>query len=65
MLGNDVISKERIADLLRAAEADRRSRPVAEFRAAKRRGHVRVALTSMWSVVTPTRRRAVHPVAGR
>ena len=65
MLGNDMIARERIADRLREAEAERRSRPLVEFRTARRQGWMRAAVAAVRSAVTLPKRRAVHPVAGR
>ena len=65
MLGSDVMAKERNADRVREAEAERMSRPLVEFRTDRRRGRVRTAVAAVRAAVTPERRQAVHPVAGR
>jgi len=50
------MAAQRVAERVRRAEADRRSRPVAEFRAAARRDRIRRALT----VLTPKRRARIE-----
>ncbi len=66
MIGSEM-TRERIADRLREAEAERRSRPISEARAADRRSRLRAAFGAVaWRLfpreLVPRRRRAVNPV---
>jgi hypothetical protein len=61
MIGSEM-AKERIADRLREAEGERRSRPFAEARASERRSRVRTGFAAVASALVLQRRRAVHPV---
>jgi hypothetical protein len=65
MLGNDMIAKERVGDLLRQAEAERRSHQVTRSRAVHRRGGMRAAVGSVLAAMTPRRGHVAHPLTGR
>ncbi|MGZ8637133.1 MAG: hypothetical protein ACXWX2_09195 [Actinomycetota bacterium] len=65
MLGNDVMAMERIADRLREAESERRSRPFTELRASARRRRLRAAIGAVRDALAPARHRRTDPVGGR
>jgi hypothetical protein len=51
MFPSDMMVKERMADRMREADADRRSRPLVEARASARRAVVRDALSAALALV--------------
>ncbi len=66
MIGSEM-ARERIADRLREAEAERRIRSISEARAVERRSRLRAVFGAVaWRLVprelVPRRRRAVDPV---
>jgi hypothetical protein len=63
MIGNEM-ARERIADRLREAEVERRSRPLVEARAAARRRRLHAAMAAVRAVVTPQARRRIRTVDG-
>jgi hypothetical protein len=63
MIGNEM-ARERIADRLREAEAERRSRSFVDARAAGRRRRLHAAISAVRAVVTPQARRRIRTVDG-
>jgi hypothetical protein len=65
MITGSEMARERIADRIREAEAERRSRPLAEARASGRRARVHAGFAglaaALASALVPQRRRAVRP----
>jgi hypothetical protein len=61
MINGSEMARERIADRIREAEAERTSRPLAEARASGRRAKVRAGFAALASALTPPRRRVVRP----
>ncbi len=59
MFPTDEIAKERIADRVRDAEHDRRSRPIAVARASDRRARARAALNLVAGTFALARRKRV------
>lgn len=65
MMGSDMVARERIAQLMREAEADRIARPLVEARRAARRERVRSSLNGIGAVFARRRQRTAEPVAER
>jgi hypothetical protein len=61
MMGSDMVAKERIAQLMREAEADRLSKPIAEARRAARHERVSSRLSAIGAVFARRRRQVVRP----
>jgi hypothetical protein len=66
MIGSEM-ARERIADRIREAESERRSRPISEARAVERRSRLRALFGAAARRLVPRervlrRRRAVDPV---
>jgi hypothetical protein len=61
MMASDLIAKERIAQLMREAEAERLARPLIEARKADRRKRIRIRLSGL-QMAFSSRRHAVRPV---
>lgn len=62
MMGSDMIAKERVAQLIREAEADRISKPLVEARRAARRARFHVRLSAI-RFAFARRRRPVYRIA--
>jgi hypothetical protein len=66
MYPSEVMGNQRIADRIREAQLERRSRPIAEARAASRRARVRAVVVAMWAGHgIRNRQRVAQPAAGR
>jgi hypothetical protein len=65
MMGSDMVARERIAQLMREAEADRLARPLVEARRAARRERVRSSLNGIGAVFARRRQRTAEPVVER
>lgn len=65
MMGSDMVARERIAQLMREAEADRIARPLVEARRAARRERVRSSLNGIGAVFARRRQRTAEPVVDR
>lgn len=65
MMGSDMVARERIAQLMREAEADRIARPLVEARRAARRERVRSSLNGIGAVFARRRQRTAEPVVER
>jgi hypothetical protein len=65
MMGSDMVARERIAQLMREAEADRIARPLVEARKAARRERVRSSLNGIGAVFARRRQRTAEPVVER
>ena len=65
MMGSDMVARERIAQLMREAEAERIARPLVEARRAARRERVRSSLNGIGAVFSRRRQRTVEPVVER
>jgi hypothetical protein len=61
MMGSDMVARERIAQLMREAQADRLSKPIAQARRAARHERVRSRLSAIGAVFARGRRRVVRP----
>jgi hypothetical protein len=61
MMGSDMVAKERIAQLMREAQADRLSKPIAEARRAARHERVSSRLSAIGAVFARRRRQVVQP----
>ena len=62
MMGSDMVARERIAQLMREADAERIARPLVEARKAARRERVRSSLNGIVAVFARRRQRTVEPV---
>ncbi|MGZ8629019.1 MAG: hypothetical protein ACXWYN_09900 [Actinomycetota bacterium] len=60
-----MVARERIAQLMREAEADRIARPLVEARRAARRERVRSSLNGIGAVFARRRQRTAEPVVDR
>jgi hypothetical protein len=65
MMGSDMVAKERIAQLMREAEADRIARPLVEARRAARRERFRTSLSAIGAVFARRRHRTAEPLIER
>jgi hypothetical protein len=65
MMGSDMVARERIAQLMREADADRIARPLVEARKAERRERVRTSLNGIGAIFARRRQRTVQPVIER
>jgi hypothetical protein len=65
MMGSDLVARERIAQLMREAEAERIAKPLLEARKAARRERVRISLRGIGAVFARRRQRTVQPIAER
>jgi hypothetical protein len=61
MMGSDMVAKERIAQFMREAQADRLSKPIAEARKAARHERISNRLSAIGAVFTRRRRQVVRP----
>lgn len=61
MMGSDMVAKERIAQLMREAQADRLSKPIAEARRAARHERVSNRLSAIGAIFARRRREVVRP----
>jgi hypothetical protein len=61
MMGSDMIAKERIAQLMREAQADRLSKPLAKARRAARHERVSSRLSAIGAVFARRTRKVVRP----
>jgi len=65
MFPNDMMVKERMADRMREADANRRSRPLVEARASARRARVRNTVSAaLAAVAQPSVARSRVPASG-
>lgn len=65
MMGSDMVARERIAQLMREAEADRIARPLVEARRAARRERIRNGLSGIGAVFARRRQRTIEPAIER
>jgi hypothetical protein len=65
MMGSDMVAKERIAQLMREAEADRMARPLVQARRAARRERIRTSVSGIGAVFARRRQRRVEPAIER
>jgi hypothetical protein len=65
MMGSDMVARERIAQLMREANAERIARPLVEARKAARRERFRTSLNGIGAVFARRRHRTVQPIAER
>ena len=65
MMGSDIVARERIAQFMREAEADRIAKPLVEARRAARRERFRTRLSGIGAVFARRRQRAAEPVIER
>jgi hypothetical protein len=65
MMGSDMVARERIAQLMREANAERIARPLVEARKAARRERMRTSLNGIGAVFARRRHRTVQPIAER
>jgi hypothetical protein len=65
MMGSDMVARERIAQLMREAEADRIARPLVKARRAARRERFRTGLSGIGAVFARRRQRTAEPVIER
>jgi hypothetical protein len=65
MMGSDMVARERIAQLMREAEAERIAKPLVEARKAARRERVRRSLSGIGAVFARRRQRTAEPVIER
>ena len=65
MTGSDMVARERIAQLMREAEADRIARPLVKARRAARRERFRTGLSGIGAVFARRRQRTAEPVIER
>jgi len=65
MMGSDMVARERIAQLMREAEAERIARPLVEARKAARRERFRTSMSGIAAVFARRRQRTVQPVIER
>jgi hypothetical protein len=65
MMGSDMVARERIAQLMREAVADRLARPLVKARRAARRERVRSTLNGIGAVFARRRQRTTEPVVER
>jgi hypothetical protein len=61
MMGSDMVAKERISQLMREAQADRLSKPIAQARRAARHERVRSRLSAVWAVLARRERQVIRP----
>lgn len=62
MLGSDMVAKERIAQLMREAEAERLAKPLVEAWRAARRERVSTRMSAVRTAFTRRRRATVRQV---
>jgi hypothetical protein len=65
MMGSDLVARERIAQLMREAEAERIAKPLVEARKAARRERVRTSMNGIGAIFSRRRQRTVQPVVQR
>lgn len=65
MMGSDMVARERIAQFMREAEADRIARPLVKARRAARRERFRASLSGIGAVFARRRQRTTEPVIER
>jgi hypothetical protein len=65
MMGSDMVAKERIAQLMREAEADRMARPLVQARRAARRERIRTSVSGIGALLARRRQRRVEPAIER
>ena len=65
MMGSDMVSRERIAQLMREAEAERIAKPLVEARKAARRERFRTGVSGIGAVFARRHHRTVQPVVER
>lgn len=65
MMGSDLVARERIAQLMREAEAERIAKPLVEARKAARRERVRTSMNGIGVIFSRRRQRTVQPVVQR
>jgi hypothetical protein len=66
MMGSDLVAKERVAQLMREADAERLARPLVEARRRARRDRMRARIGALQLAFARRRRRdgVVQPVPG-
>jgi hypothetical protein len=65
MNGSDMVARERIAQLMREAEAERMAKPLVDARKAARRERVRTSLRGIGAVFARRRHHTAEPVVER
>jgi hypothetical protein len=65
MMGSDLVARERIAQLMREADAERVARPIAEARRRARRERMRARVSAiLFAFARRRKEKAVQPVPG-
>jgi hypothetical protein len=64
MMGGDLVARERIAQLMREADAERLARPLVEARRRARRERMRTRIDALKLAFARRRSRGVEPVPG-